>query len=89
VDAGRVGAAGERRGCQLRPETLPVAELDELALLDGPSEGLLLRQVRWLVLLHRKHRRLHDLLCGLLLFLQGWRHLVRHLLLRVQIRVAE
>jgi hypothetical protein len=29
-------------GGQLRPEALPVSELGELALLDGPSEGLLL-----------------------------------------------
>jgi hypothetical protein len=44
---GRVGAAGGHIGCQLRPEALPVAELDELTLLYGPSEGLLLRQVLW------------------------------------------
>jgi hypothetical protein len=92
VAAGHAVATGGHRGCQLRLEALPVAELDELGLLDGPSEGLLLRQVRQLVLLHREHRRLHDLLRDLLLFLllflrQRW-HPVRHLLLRVRIRVV-
>jgi hypothetical protein len=40
--AGRAAASCGRRGGQLRPEALPVREL---ALLDGLSEGLLLRQV--------------------------------------------
>jgi hypothetical protein len=65
------------------PEALPVAELDELALLYGPSEGLLLRPVRQMVLLHRDHRRVHDLV---LLFLRWRRYLVRDLLLRVGYR---
>jgi hypothetical protein len=78
--------AGGRRGGQLRPEALPVPELGELALLDGLS-GLLLRQVRRLVLLHRQHRRLPDLLL-LPVFLWWRRHPVRLLLLRVQIRVV-
>jgi hypothetical protein len=41
--AGRVAAACGRQGGQLRIEVLPVPELSELALLDGPSEGHLLR----------------------------------------------
>jgi hypothetical protein len=35
-----------------------VAELDELALLDGSSDGLLIQQVRVLVFLHRYRRLL-------------------------------
>jgi hypothetical protein len=63
----------------LGPETLAVPELDELAL----------RQVRRLVLLHREHQRLHDLLLLFLLLLLLWRWLpVWDLLLRVRIRVV-
>jgi hypothetical protein len=68
---GHAAASCGRRGGQLRPEALPVRELDELALLDGPSKGLLLQQVRRLVLLYQQHRRLL-----LLIFLRR-RHPVR------------
>jgi hypothetical protein len=41
--AGRCGAAHERGSLQLRPKARLVVELKELALLYGPSDGLLLQ----------------------------------------------
>jgi hypothetical protein len=40
--AGRHGVPRGCRGCQLRAEACTLAELEELALLYGPSDGLLL-----------------------------------------------
>jgi hypothetical protein len=73
------GAACGSGGCELRPEARTLPELEELTLLDGPSDVLLLRQVLGLVLLHREHHLLG------LLFLQLQWHPIRDLLLWVDL----
>jgi hypothetical protein len=74
------GVARGCGGCELRPEAHPLLELEELTLLNGPSDVLLLRQVLGLVLLHREHHLLG------VLFLQLQRHPIRDLLLRLDLR---
>jgi hypothetical protein len=64
----------------LHAEAIPLAELEELALLHGQSDGLLLRQARWHVLLHGDR-----LLLGLLFLRRQW--CSRQMLLRADGRV--
>jgi hypothetical protein len=54
--AGRCGAAHEHGSLQLRPKARLVVELEELALLYAPSDGLLLQHVwGFLLFLWRWH----------------------------------